>query len=312
MKAKVSIIVPVYNVRDYVLRCLESLGRQKYKEIEIIIVDDGSTDSSGKICDEFAKNDKRARVFHKKNGGLSDARNYGIKKASGELIAFVDSDDYVEDSYVSKMIETLEGDKSDIVVCGYNKEHPQNEVVSGFKATYYCLVRQNNADIVAWNKLYKKELFVKNRIDFPKGKKHEDLLTIYKVMSKAKKVSYIGDALYHYAEREGSITNVEMAEEKFGMRERAAREAMNYFENDGELCSVARVSLMLAKYAYIDAALNNRIEKKYYIEGMSWLQKNIDEYSDNKYLTNKLKLYNRLNSVMGGKIYKLFRRICHE
>lgn len=312
MRAKVSIIVPVYNVQDYVLRCLESLGRQKYKDIEIIIVDDGSTDSSGEICDKFAKNDKRAKVFHKNNGGLSDARNYGIKKASGELVAFVDSDDYVENNYVGRMIEVLKDEKSDIVVCGYDKEYPTDEAVDGFKATYYCLVRQNNVDIVAWNKLYKKELFLENGIRFPRGEKHEDLLTVYKVMSKAKKVSYISDTLYHYEERDGSITNVEGVKEKLDMRERAAREAIDYFENDKRLCDAAKVSLMLAKYAYIDAALSDEIKRKYYDESMNWLQENVDEYNNNKYLTKKLKLYNRLNLLMGGILYKLFRKIRHR
>ena len=312
MKTKVSIIVPVYNVEDYVLRCLDSLGRQKYDDIEIIIIDDGSTDKSGKICDEFAKVEKRAKVFHKKNGGLSDARNYGIKKASGELIAFVDSDDYVENNYISKMIETLKSNESDIVVCGYNSECPEDETVSGFDATYYCLARQDNIDIVAWNKLYKKKLFMENGIEFPKGEKHEDLLTTYKVMSKANKVSYISDALYHYEERKGSITDLEMVEEKLKMRARAAKEATEYFKDDKELYNVAKVSMMLAKYAYIDAALSGKIGNEYYDENMKWLRHNVREYDSNKYLTSKLKLYNKMSLMMGGIPYKLFRKILHE
>ena len=310
MKTKVSVIVPVYNVQDYVLRCLESLKNQKYEEIEIIIVDDGSTDKSGKICDRFVKNEKRARVFHKKNGGLSDARNYGIGKSSGELIAFVDSDDYVREDYIGRMVETLDNDKSDIVICGYNKELPKSEVISGFDAVYNCLIRQDNVDIVAWNKLYKKELFIENGILFPKGEKHEDLLTIYKVVSKAKKVSYIDEALYCYEDREGSIMNAEKKEEKLHMRERAAKEAIAYFRNfrDDDLSDMAKVSLVLAKYAYIDAALKGEIDEEYYGKNISWLKQNMKKIKKFKYLTKKLRLYNVLNMSCGGFLYRTFRK----
>ena len=308
MKTKVSIVVPVYNVQDYVLRCLKSLQNQEYNNLEIIVVDDGSTDKSGKICDEFAKNEDRAKVFHKKNGGLSDARNYGIKKSSGELIAFVDSDDYVSGSYISEMIELLNRDKSDVVVCGYNGELPDEEVVGGERAVYNCLIRQDNIDIVAWNKLYKKKLFVEGKIIFPKGKKYEDLLTIYKIMSKAKKVSYINESLYFYENREGSIINTESKEEKLKIREQAAEEAIEYFKSDDDLGDMAEVSLMLAKYAYIDAALKGDIDAAFYDESMRWIRQNIDRFKKNKYLTRKLKLYNILNMSSGGLLYKVFRK----
>ena len=305
---KVSIVVPVYNVQDYVLRCLESLKKQTYKEIEIVIVDDGSTDKSGKICDEFAKKEKRAKVFHKKNGGLSDARNYGISKSSGELIAFVDSDDYVGEGFIDEMVDVMENDGSDIVVCGYDKSLPEGGVVNGPEAVYNCLIRQDNVDIVAWNKLYKKLLFTDNRITFPKGEKHEDLLTTHKIMSKAQKVSYLDKALYFYEDREGSITNAETVEDKLRMRERAAKEAINYYLDNGDLCDMARVSLMLAKYAYIDAAIRGDIGLEYYEKNLHWLRQNIERYKDNKYLTKKLKIYNTLNLSGGRVIYKMFRR----
>ena len=309
---KVSIIVPVYNVQSYLLRCLNSLKRQYYKNIEIIIIDDGSTDESGKICDEFAKKEKRATVFHKKNGGLSDARNYGLAKSKGKLIAFVDSDDYVEDDYVDKLVNALKRDESDIAVCGYDRMRPKNEVVSGFEATRYCLIRQNNIDIVAWNKLYKKELFDDNKVLFPKGEKHEDLLTMYKIISRANKVSYLGDTLYHYEERDGSITKSEDNIEKLKARERAAREAINYFSEDEELVAVARVSLLLAKYAYIDAALSGKIGEKYYKENREWIKEQADDYNRNKFLTKKLKIYNNMNLVCNGSFYRLYRRVCHD
>ena len=310
MKVQVSIIVPVYNVQDYVLRCLRSLGRQKYRDIEIIIVDDGSIDESGRICDDFAKHEKRAKVFHKKNGGLSDARNFGMKKASGELVAFVDSDDYVDENYIERMVETLVKYDGDIVVCGYNRELAREEVVSGIEATYNCLVRQDNIDIVVWNKLYKRALFTDNGIVFPKGEKHEDLLTTYKIMSKADRVCYIRESLYHYDEgRVGSITSEEMIETKLKAREGAAKEAIQYFKDDEKCSSMARVSLLLAKYAYIDAYIKGRVDKNYYIESMDWLRQNLKSYSGNKYLTNRLKIYNILNTLGNGIIYRILRRV---
>lgn len=312
MKHKVSIIVPVYNVQDYLLRCLNSLKVQSYNDIEIVIVDDGSKDDSGRICDSFSINEKRARVFHKKNGGLSDARNFGIEKSSGELIAFVDSDDYVDKNYIDKMVRALIKDESDIVVCGYNLEQPKEEIVDGFDAVYYSLVRQENVDIVAWNKLYKKELFTDSGILFPRGEKHEDLLTTYKVMSKAKRVSYISDSLYHYETREGSITNTETIMEKLNMRERAANEAMEYFKNNKELKKVAEVSLLLAKYAYMDVAIRGKIGREYFDDCLNWLQKNKNDINVNNYLTRKLRFYNMLNLKTNGKMYKLFRKIRHE
>lgn len=309
MKELISIVVPVYNVQDYVLCCLDSLREQYYKNIEIIIVDDGSTDDSGKICDNFAKKEKRAKVFHKKNGGLSDARNFGIKKSNGGLIAFVDSDDHVEANYISRMKEALDKDKSDIVVCGYDKQKPKNEVVDGFEATVKCLIRQHNVDVVTWNKLYKKELFIKNNILFPVGQNHEDILTTYKLTSKAKRVSYLDDALYHYRERDDSITNSETIKDKLIMREKAANEAIMYFSDNKELEDVAEVSLMLAKYAYIDSALDGKIDKFFYEENKEWLKRNISGFVNNKFVTKKLKIYNFLNGILDGKLYRLFRKI---
>ncbi|MBR3256388.1 glycosyltransferase [Candidatus Saccharibacteria bacterium] len=309
MKPLISIVVPVYNVENYILKCLNSLIKQNYKQIEIILVDDGSTDESGKICDEFKEKDDRIRVFHKKNGGLSSARNYGIKKAKGDIIAFVDSDDYVKDVFVLDLYRGMQAGNADIVICGYNNEKPKSETISGKEATIRLLTKQENIDIISWNKLYKKKLFTDNNIFFPEGKKHEDTLTTYKLISKAKKVTYIDESLYIYVERKGSITASEKIEERLLMREKAAKEAVEYLGNDKDLKAAAEVGLLWAKYNFLNYALKKEIDEKYEKETLVWLEQNAANYKNNKYMTAKLKTYNLMSTRFDGLLYKIFRKI---
>ena len=312
MKPLISIIIPVYNVKDFVGKCLDSIAQQKYENLDIVIVDDGSTDRSGKICDEFAALDKRMRVFHKKNGGLSDARNFGIKKAKGEIIAFVDSDDLVSENFVNAMYEEMTKSDADVVVCGYNLVKPKKEVMSGKEAAAKLLTQQENIDIVAWNKLYKKSLFMDNNIWFPKGQKHEDTLTTYKVLSKARKVVYLDEALYCYVERGDSIMKTGRIEERLEMRELAAKEAMEYFKNDKDLEQAAEVALLLAKYAYVDFAINGRVKKRYGELARRWIKEHKKDFVNNRYMTKKLKIYNLMSTNLGGGLYLAFRKIKHE
>ena len=301
----VSVVVPVYNVQDYVFKCLESLAKQSYKNLEIIVVDDGSTDDSGKICDEFAKSDKRVKVYHKKNGGLSDARNYGIKKSKGQFLALVDSDDFVDENFIQEMIVAMKDNDTDMVVCGFNKEIPKSMVVTGKEATKKLLIEQENIDIVAWNKLYKKSLFLDNDIWYPLGMKHEDALTTYKLLAAAQRVAYIDESLYHYVERKNSIMAEVKTVDRLRIREMAAEEAVGYFDDD-KLKEAAEVSLLLSKYAFMDAAIRGEIEKKYFNMNREWVLKNRKKFSRNKYLTKKLKLYNFL--LVAG-LYKVFRKL---
>ena len=309
MNKLVSIIVPVYNVEEYILKCLKSLSSQKYKNIEVIAVDDGSTDNSGKICDDFK--DERFRIFHKKNGGLSSARNFGIKKAKGEILAFVDSDDFVKEDFIEKMLERMVDDV-DIVVCGYNDEKPKEETLSGRMATIRFLTKQENIDLITWNKVYRKSLFLDNNIWFPKGQKHEDTLTTYKVLSKARKVAYLDEALYCYVERGDSIMKTGRIEERLEMRELAAKEAMEYFKNDKDLKQAAEVALLLAKYAYVDLAISGRVEKKYGELAIRWIKEHKKDFVNNRYMTKKLKIYNLMSTNLGGGLYLAFRKIKHE
>ena len=300
----VSVIIPVYNVEDFVVKCLDSVYEQSYENIEIIVVDDGSADKSGELVDDFAKNKNNVMVIHQKNKGLSAARNLGISKAKGEWIALVDSDDYVAKDFVKKMVEATEKDDVDIVVCGFNQEKPAEEILSGDEATIKLLTKQENLDVVAWNKLYKKELFVKNNIWYPVGEKHEDSLTTYKLLSVAEKVSYIADSLYFYVERKDSIMNKAEISDRLKMRERAAREAVEFFDKNKELQDAAEISILTAKFAFVDAGVMVK-------ENLEWIQKHAKRYKANKFLNKKLKAYLILTKMCGGVGYRAFRKIKH-
>ena len=310
MKPLISIIVPVYNTDGYLQKCLDSLTRQSYLNLEVIVVDDGSTDKSGEVCDEYAKKYKRIKVFHKKNGGLSSARNYGIKKAKGELICLVDGDDYVRKDFVKKMVEAVSREDIDIVVCGYNNEISENKVLTGEKVAIELLTKQNNMEIVAWNKIYRKQLF--DDISYPEGKNYEDNLTTYKLLSKAKKVAYLGESLYVYVERPKSIMQSSKKEEKLLSRELAAKEAMEYFVGQKDLCAAAEISMLTAKLAFVDFAVSGEVNKKYLDYGMRWVRDNKSKLLQNKYLSQKLKLYIGMITVWGGRLYIAFRKVRHE
>ena len=302
----ISVVVPVWNISGYVLKCLESIKQQSYTNLEIIVVDDGSTDDSGKVCDEFRKRDKRVRVFHKKNGGLSSARNFGMEKSRGEIIAFIDGDDYIDDNFIKIMYETMAKDDSDVVICGYNEVLPKRKILSGELATAELLIKQRNLDILASNKLYKKELFEKKNIKYPVGYNHEDNLTTYKVLAAAGRVSYISHSLYSYIKREDSIMGKANVVERLKMREKAAEEAVVYFAKNEFLRQASEVAVLTAKYAFMDAVIHKEIDERYFSPNAEWVDKNRLKYSKNELTTKKLKLYNFLNH---WGLYRLFRTI---
>ena len=307
----VSVVVPVYGVEKYVEKCLDSLSHQSYENIEVIVVDDGSIDRSGDICEEFAKKDKRIKVFHKTNGGLSDARNYGIKKAKGEYVCLVDSDDWCKSEFVEKMVRVALKEDVDIVVCGYNDVVPRETIMTGEEATIRLLVEQENVDIIAWNKMYRRSLF--DDVSYPEGENYEDCLTTYKLLSKASKVAYLPESLYCYRERAGSITQKSEKEERLTMRERAAKEAMEYFaKGNKRLWEAAQIAMLTAKLAFMDFAISGVIKKTYYDGGRGWILDNKKSLYENQLLGRKLKTYIEMIEKCGGVGYKLFRRIRHE
>ena len=208
----ISIIVPVYNVERYLRKCVDSLMCQTYENIEIILVDDGSTDSSGDICDEYERVDGRIVVIHKTNGGLSDSRNTALKEAKGKYVGFVDSDDWFHPDMFAKLINACKRGNAEIAVCGMIRAYKDKEEAF-VPRTNACLSRTEAITELfkgemfgdqACTKLYERELF--NGVEYPKGRSFEDIFTTYKLFFKADNVAVIEDALYYYRQRGGSIT----------------------------------------------------------------------------------------------------------
>ena len=206
MHRKVSIIIPVYKVEKYLKRCIESVINQSYKNIEIILVNDGSPDKCGEICDSYARIDSKIKVIHKKNGGLSSARNAGLDIASGEYIMFVDSDDWIEEDSLEKLDKYMDM-SYDIINFKFSfiKEGSKNiiELQSDSKESYECdlisyidKLFMGELSFFIWNKLYKKDLF--NEVRFPEGRNYEDLATIYKLYFNAKNNIVTDYTLYNY------------------------------------------------------------------------------------------------------------------
>lgn len=209
--SKLSIIVPVYNVEQYINKCIDSILSQTFTDFELILVDDGSPDKCGKICDEYAYQDKRVRVIHKENGGLSDARNVGIDIAAGEVIGFVDSDDWIEKNMYEEMFNYMKINRLDIVCADTNQvkgekikfkpRYPENKIWDKSGAVYEIL--NGNLDNAVWNKIYKRS--VVGDVRYPKGRVYEDVATTYKFLFNAERVGYISKPYYNYLKRKGSI-----------------------------------------------------------------------------------------------------------
>src|SRR5574344_1816284 len=255
MNEKISVIVPIYNVEEYLPQCIDSIINQTYGNLEIILCDDGSPDGCGKICDEYAKQDSRIKVVHKSNGGLSDARNAGYPYVTGEYISFVDSDDCISKYMFEVLLNIIKSENSDIAECGVEKFTQGNMPVDkgadsvGIK-TYSAedalkeLIKDGAFHQHVWNKLYKASVI--NNILFEKGKLNEDEFWTYQIFGNAKKISKTDCRLYYYLQRGGSIMG-----ESYSLRRldglEAKAEGQKYIElHFSNLAPVAKVNLILS------------------------------------------------------------------
>lgn len=244
----ISTIIPVYNVDNYLPKCVDSIINQTYQNLEIILVDDGSPDRCPEICDEYAKKDKRIKVIHKKNGGLSDARNAGLEIAKGEYISFIDSDDYINEHMYEDMLSAIENVDADLCICGYDRvnddgkirssAHFKNAVLSQNDA-FEMLVQGNVYFIVAWNKLYKRIVF--DKLLFRKGKIHEDEFIMHHVYGECNKIVTLEKSYYYYLVRETSITGSVKGNIKHFDAVDAYLDRMGYFHSIGEGIFAARL-----------------------------------------------------------------------
>ncbi len=225
MKDLVSIIVPIFNVEKYVEDCINSIRFQTYKNLQIILVDDDSHDSSLRICKEAAKCDRRIEVLHKKNGGAGSARNFGLAHARGKYVAFVDGDDTICNNYIERLYTLCEENDVKIAQCSFSyganerlkeNENTENQLISGVDAIKACCFGFDSVKYnVIWNKLYDRSLF--DFIRFTEGKIYEDEATVYKIFHRVNGVVITTECLYNYRQRENSVMSQPFSEKKLDL-----------------------------------------------------------------------------------------------
>lgn len=246
----ISVIVPVYKVEQFLDRCISSIASQKYTDLEIILIDDGSPDSCGIICDKWAEKDSRIRVVHKTNGGLSDARNAGLKIAEGEYISFVDSDDWVSPDFFQQLYNTVQKENCDIVECEIIRttgKEISNHIVETITECYKTeealklLIEDRIFRQHVWNKLYRREVI--DGILFAKGKTHEDEFWTYQVFGKAKRIVKISAPVYFYFQRPGSIMGMKYSLQRLDALEAKVARQKYIDENYPQLSVVAKLNL---------------------------------------------------------------------
>ena len=209
-----TVVVPVYNVEKYLEKCISSIIGQTYSNIEIILVDDGSTDNSSAMCDRYAEEDSRVTVIHQKNTGVSAARNTGIENANGEYIAFIDGDDYISNQMMECLYNRIVSDHSDVAICGYrcvddmghelNIATVEDAIVSGAEALRIHYERNTHGIMaITWNKLYRRRLF--EFVRFPEGKRCEDEAVFYRILDLCGKVSILSEHYYYYVQHDDSF-----------------------------------------------------------------------------------------------------------
>ena len=266
----ISVIIPVYKVEKYLSRCVNSIINQTYKELEIILVDDGSPDNCGNICDDFSKLDARIKVIHKENGGLSSARNNGLLVAKGEYIAYADSDDYVDITMYEKMINCLENSNADIVQCGYSIIYEDDNqsilqrkdvllnstIIESKKSILDAFFEIGKIDHVVWNKLYKRE--VVENVQMVEGRWYEDTMATFDILLNAHSMVTIAEPLYMYIQRSDSIMGKAFCEKNFDSLYAAEYVALKAHEYAKPFVNHAKILLCLnCAYLYIKLRLAN-------------------------------------------------------
>ena len=261
----ISIIIPIYNTEEYLERCLNSVINQSYENLEIILINDGSTDASEEICKDYLEKDKRIKYFKKENGGLSSARNYGLKKSSGKYIGFIDSDDVISIDMFLTLYNNLVKTSSDMSICEVVrfKENPEfnnsnNYNIYNSKEILKIILEDKKICNFAVNKLYKKELM--KDIEYPIGKYQEDVGTTYKFIKNAKKIVYSDSKLYGYYSRNNSITkslSTKFVYDYFEMIEKRSKELRNMDIDDYLDLNKSNVILGI----FIDLSQNKKLLK---------------------------------------------------
>ena len=299
MGEKISVIVPVYNVEQYLERCVDSIINQTYTNLEIILVNDGSTDNSGKLCDELAKKDERIRVIHKENGGLSDARNRGIEESESDLVGFIDSDDYIDRDMYEILLKNLNNTDADLSMCAlydvYNNT-PEAQVTNketwelSSEQAIKMVMEAKILSVTAVNKLYRKSLF--SDLKFEVGKIAEDAFIMIKLLDKCEKIVATNEKKYYYVHRENSITTQKFSTKFLNVIEAYEQNSNIILEKYPKLKDVAQTRMNWAYFYVLDRLLLD------------------DNYND-KELENKLISYlkNHRKDILNDPLFTKGRKI---
>ena len=314
---KISVIVPIYKVEKYLRRCIDSIINQTFKNIEIILVNDGSPDNCPKICEEYKNKDNRIIIINQENQGLSAARNSGIRIARGQYLVFIDSDDYIEEDMIEYLYEGIVKYDVDISCCGYVAVYdngikekitvPSEDTIYKKEEALNILLLNGYIDVVAWNKLYKKELF--NNILYPTGKLYEDMLTTYKLISVSDKILLRPKEKYFYCKRNDSIGGNQFSNKTLELL-KACDEVYNYVAKEYKatpILEIARIQWYVVVWNKM--ILSNEFDKNLLSKIRKMIYKNIFNIVFSKELNNVRKfqlLLLFLNKCVYKFCYKRF------
>ena len=319
----ISIVVPVYNVELYIEKCIKTILNQTYENFELLLINDGSNDESGFLCDKYLKLDSRVRLYHKANGGLSSARNYGIKKSFGKYITFVDSDDYIERDYLETLYTTLKEKNVNIAVCPYSIIRGEKiiNIGNGYKSELLStagslsrMLLEQGFTVSAYAKLYRKSLF--NDISYPEGKVYEDNATTYKLFLKCNEIAYNNKSIYNYCIRSNSITTKSFSIKNIDyitITDSACNEILKHYPSLEDECKYRKAFVRLT---ILKKMMGANIEDNlvhYQDEIIVYLKTRYDILLKNKFIDNKIRLpmiLLRINLFLfkiGVKLYDIIR-----
>lgn len=318
MKYKVSVIVPVYNVEKYLRQCLDSLISQTLKDIEIIIVNDGTKDNSQGIIDEYVKRYSNVKAYIKENGGLGSARNYGIKKASGEYLAFIDSDDYVKEDMIEQLYNAAKKEDADYLICDYIVTYDDHKEVDKINKGIRTLNNNYKKDgilspLYAWNKFVKKDLIVNNDLNFSEGLWYEDLPVTTILFALANKTFYLNKPLYYYRQRSGSIMNSKYNEKMFDIfvamnkvyEGFVSRELLNEYHDEIEYLFAEHL-MVYGAYRFLRTDHYKELLNK----SLKLINEKFPNWKKNKYLKEIFNFKNRLFYLTICPLtYKIWKKI---
>ena len=320
-KCKLSIIVPVYGVEKYIDKCLNSLVKQSLKEIEVIVVNDGTKDNSQKIIDKYVKKyPDKIKSYIKENGGQGSARNYGLEKANGEYIGYVDSDDFVEKDMYKKLYNKAKENNYDIVVCGnYNvSEDYQNKNIDTFINNYNTdLEKIFFGKMAVWNKIYKRDILIKNKLEFKEKVWYEDLAFTLKAIMNSNTFAFIDEPLYDYLIREGSTMNNSNVQRNLEILD-AFNDILSYIQHNKKEEYFSKIEFLAIDHIYISAIVrvlkadaDDKVKRETINKLIDYMNTSFPNYKNNKYINtlskNRKIIYKLINIKMYGLINLIFK-----